>query len=242
MNLRINGALTIVLALLTLSFTLQAAEAPKKKSPIEGTWLWSFTNADGGQVSPRVRFSMKNNELIGTSRFRAGAETPVTNLTFQGDQITFDVVRFHNDAEVVTHYAGRLNGDTIQGKLSSKAGGETRTYDWVARRPVGVDGAWKVSIATGGEFPIESRLTLKQEGEKITGKLKGRGPESDIRKGRIREGNIYFEVERAGRDGEKSTNRYRGKLVSDELRGTVEMNRFGGTGRQTNDWDAVRAD
>ncbi|HTD66888.1 MAG TPA: hypothetical protein VK846_10210 [Candidatus Limnocylindria bacterium] len=242
MKFRLTHAIVPCLFAVVFTMNLTAAEPAKKKSPIEGFWMWSFTNVDGSYVTPRVRFRTKDDELIGATRFRSGSETPVTNLTFQGSQVSFDVVRAHNGEEVLTHYAGKLSGDTIKGKVTAKANGEERSYDWIARRPIGVEGTWRVSVDFGGDYPIESRLTLKQDGEKISGKYKGRGAEVNIHKGRFRDGKIYFEVERAGREDGKSTNRYHGKLVSDELIGTVEMNRFRGEGRQTIDWDAVRAD
>jgi hypothetical protein len=136
-----------------------------------------------------------------------------------------------------------LSGDTIKGKVTSKSNGEERSYEWIAARASGLDGAWTLSVDWGRDRPFESRLTLKQEGEKVSGKLKGFRGESDIHHGRLKDGRISFDVERPGwGGGEKSTNHYHGKFSGDRMVGTVEMNRFGGEGRQTNDWEAVRAD
>ncbi len=198
---------------------------------------------DGGKVTPRLKFRTREGALTGTSRFRSGSETPLTNLTVQGDQVSFDVVREREDEEVVTHYRGRLNGDTIKGKINSKSNGEDQSYDWVAKRVSALDGRWTLALDFGGERPFESKLTLKQEGEKLSGKLAGRRGESDIHKGRFKDGRISFEVERPGREGgEKSTNKYYGKMAGDKMEGKVEMNRFGTSERETNYWDAVRAD
>jgi hypothetical protein len=214
----------------------------KARSPFEGTWLWSFTNADGGVVTPRIRFKTKDGELTAISRFRAGSETPVTNLTFQGSQVSFDVVRERDGEEIITHYSGRLSGDTIKGKITARPDGEEQSHAWIAKRPTGVDGPWRLYVDYGGEWPMESRVTFKQEGEKLTGKIRLFRGETDIHRGRLKGGNISFEVERTGRDGEKSTNRYHGKFSGDKLAGKVEMNNFRSGRRETNDWDAVRAD
>jgi len=226
-----------------LVLTLTAADDVRRRSPLEGTWQWDFTMPDGGKVSPRVKFKTKDDELTGVSRFRPGSEAPLTNIALKGDRVSFDVVREYEGEKVVTHYSGRLNGDTIKGKITAKSNGEEQSYDWVAARANGVDGAWTVTVDFGTDRPFESRLTLKQEGEKLSGKLRGFRSDSDIHHGRLKDGKISFEVERPGfGGGEKSTNRYHGKVSGDTMTGKVEMNRFGGEGRQTNDWDAVRAD
>ena len=216
-----------------------AAEEPAKKSPLEGTWLWNFTMPDGGHVTPRVKFRTKDGELVGTSRFRQGSEVPVTNIVFKDGQVSFDVARDYLGEPVMTHYKGKLSGTSIKGKITSVANGEEQTYDWDARRVSGVEGVWKWTV-TFGEWTFDSRVTLKADGEKLTGKLAGsRGGDIDIHKGRFKDNRVYFEVERRSRDGEKSTNVFRGKLDGDKITGT-----YTSTFRElrTNEWDAVRAD
>jgi len=243
MKFQLTHALSLCLFATVVALNVTAAEETKRRSPIEGIWKWDFTMPDGGKVAPRVTFKTKAGELTGISRFRAGSETPIKNIVLKGNQVSFDVVRERDDEEVVTHYSGKVNGDTIKGKVISKSNGEEQSYDWVATRANGLDGVWTLSAYLGWDRPIESRLVLKQEGEKVTGKLRSRWGDSDIHRGRFKDGKIYFEVERPGRDGgEKSTNRYHGKFSDDKLEGTVEMNRFREAGRQTNDWDAVRVD
>jgi len=214
------------------------AEDPAGRSPLDGTWLWNFTMPDGGRVTPRVKFRTKDGELTGTSRFRPGAEAPLTNIVFKNGRVSFDVVRDYLGEPVATHYDGTLNGATIKGKITSSANGEKQTYDWDAKRVSTVEGVWKWSI-TFGERTFDSRVTLKLEGEKLTGKLAGGRSESDIHRGRFRDNRVRFEVERRGSDGERTTNVYRGKLDGDKITGTYTSH-FGGY--RTNDWNAVRAD
>lgn len=237
MNLsRINAVWTLAAA---LTLNVNAADEPAKRSPLEGSWLWSFTNSDGGHLTPRLRFKTKDGELTGTSRFRAGSETPLTNLVFKDGQVSFDVVRDYLGEPVVTHYRGKLSGTAIKGKITSTANGEQQIYDWDAKRVSGIEGAWKWTVSFG-EWTFDSRVTLKADREKLTGKLAGgRGGDLDIHKGRFRDNRVYFEVERRNRDGEKSTNVYRGRLDGDRIIGT-----YTSTFREyrTNEWDAVRAD
>lgn len=217
-----------------------AAQESAKKSPLEGIWLWNFTMPDGSHVTPRLKFRTKNGVLVGTSHFRQGSEAPVTNIVFKDGQVTFDVVRDYLGEPVVTHYKGKLSGTSIKGKITSVAGGEEQTYDWEAKRVNGIEGVWKWT-ATFGERTIDSRVTLKADGEKLTGKLAmaGRGGDIDIHKGRFRENRVYFEVERRNREGEKSINVFKGRLEGDTIKGT-----YTSTFRElrTNEWNAARAD
>jgi len=237
--------LTALACIVTVGlFIAHAADAPKARSPVEGIWQWDFTMPDGGKVTPRVEFRTKENVLTGTSRFRFGSRMPLTNINLRGDQLSFDVVRERDDEEeVVTQYRGRMSGDSIKGKITSKANGEERSYDWVAKRVSPLEGVWSVSTDVGRERPIEAKLTLEQEGEKLSGSLTTGWGKVDIHRGKFKDGRISFETERRRRDGgEKSTNRYHGKVIGDKMEGKVEMNSFGSSERETNFWDAVRAD
>ncbi len=211
------------------------------RSPLNGMWQWKFTMPDGSEVSPRLRFKTKDGELVGTTRFRAGSEAPLANIKLKGSEVSFDVVREYEDEKVLTHYSGKLSGDTIKGKVTSKSHGEELTYDWDAKRLIGIDGTWRMYVDTGGEWPQESKFTLKQEGEKVTGKVSQFRRDVDIHRGKFKDGKLYFEVEISGRGGDKTTNRYYGRLTNDAMIGRVDMARFRG-GRETNEWSALRAD
>ena len=222
----------------SVSFGQESDNAAK----LEGIWKWTFTMPDGSQVMPRLELKlMEDGELAGSTRIRAGTETPITNLTVHGNEVSFQVTRERDGREVVTRYAGILNSNTIHGKMVSNWNGEDQTYDWDARRLAGVGGVWKWSVAFGGGgFRAESALTLKQEGERLTGKLTTtRAGESEIKKGRFKNGHISFETERE-RDGETFTNRYSGKLSGDKILGHMELNFFGQP--RTNKWEATRVD
>ena len=227
-----------VCALLALVSVAPSADAPKKVR-FDGVWRSEFTMPDGSQVNPSLKLRTKDGQLTGTSRFRSGTETPITNIVVDGANISFDVVRSYLGDPVVTHYTGQLQGDVLKGKIVSESNGEKQTYDWKAERASGIDGVWKWSIEFG-ERTFESRVTLKLEGDKVRGKITtGRG-ESDIHRGRFRDNRVTFEVERRGRDGgERTTNYYRGRFDGDTIVGTYTST-FGGL--RTNEWNATRAD
>ena len=75
----------LALALITALHRPAVAQEPTNAPSLEGTWKWTFTMPDGGLVTPRLKLKRDGDQLTGTSRFRAGTETPVTNLTVNGD-------------------------------------------------------------------------------------------------------------------------------------------------------------
>lgn len=215
-----------------------AADSPSATSP-EGIWKWSFAMPDGSQVTPKLKLKREEDTLTGTSSFRPGSETPITNLVVSGDELSFQVVRERDGRQIVTQYRGIVSGDSIHGKMVSNWSGEEQSFDWKARRVVGVEGTWKWSGSFGG-FRSQSTLKLKQDGQKISGKYTGgRGGDVDIKNGKFKDGDVSFEVERE-RDGEKTVSRYYGKLYGDKILGKMELNFFGQP--RTNDWEAARVE
>ena len=149
------------------------------------------------------------------------------------------MIRERDGQRAITHYAGTLSGDRIKGKIASNWAGEERTYDWEAKRATSAEGTWRWS-SSFGEFRFDSTATLKEEGEKITGKIPSRrGGDQEIKNGKLKDGKISFETERE-RDGQKFVTKYSGKLSGDKITGTIRST-FGGSPR-TNQWDAVRID
>jgi len=194
---------------------------------------------DGSQVTPKLELKEEDGQLTGTTRLRHGTEAPVTNLTVNGSEVSFQVVRERDGQETVTQYRGVLSTNTIKGKIVSNWGGAEESYDWEARRSIGASGTWRW-ISTFGTFRNQSTLTLKQEGEKLTGKLNsGRSGDLEIKKGKIKGSELSFQVERE-RDGETFVSHYHGKLSGDKILGKMELNFFGEP--RTNRWEAVRVD
>jgi len=80
-----------------------------------------------------------------------------------------------------------------------------------------IDGKWTVTTE-GRQGPQTQTLTLKADGNKLTGSLDGgRGP-ADITDGKIDGMNVSFKMVRAGRDGANQTTTYTGMLMGDDLK------------------------
>src|SRR2546423_4778520 len=228
------------MVVIALACGVFSAEETAQDPSLEGIWKWTFTMPDGSQVTPRLELKQEAGQWTGSTRFRPGADASITNLTVNGNEFAFEVARERDGRVVLTRYTGMWSSNTIKGKILSNWSGDEQSYDWEAHRSTGASGAWKWSSTFGGGSRIETRLTLKQEAEKLTGKItSARGGESDIKKGKIKNGDLSFEVERE-RDGETLVSRYHGKLSGNKIQGKMELNFFGEP--RTNNWEAVRAD
>jgi hypothetical protein len=218
-----------------------ATVAHATTNTFDGSWQWHFSMPDGTEVHPKLKLKQDGTTLSGTSILRGGTETQITNGVVNGDDVRFEVVRERNGARAVTRYSGKRDGDIIRGKVESNWTGEFTSYAWEARRAAGIDGTWKWT-SYFGDRPIDSSVTLKLEGDKLTGSMPGfrRGRPTPIKNATFKDGELYFEIER-GRDEFKSFSKYEGKLEGDTIKGTIETTINNGEPREV-DWDANRAD
>lgn len=105
------------------------------------------------------------------------------------------------------------------------------------------DGKWSWTMpARNGGQERTLTLTLKTEGEKLTGKLSSPGRqgnmmETEITEGKIKGDEVSFTVVREF-NGNKMTSKYNGKVTADSIKGKVETDRQGQA--QTRDWEAKR--
>ena len=100
---------------------------------------------------------------------------------------------------------------------------------------------WTMPGRNGGPDRTNT-LTLKVDGDKLTGSVKapGRGGQVNtlaIEDGKVTGDNVSFTVNREF-NGNKITSKYSGKLSSDSIKGKIETERDGET--QTRDWEAKR--
>ena len=99
-------------------------------------------------------------------------------------------------------------------------------------------GTWKWTTEFNN-MKRESSVTLKLDGDKLTGTMPGRnGQETAIENGSYKDGEVKFEVTRE-RNGNKRTMKYSGKVEGKKLTGKIEMP---GRDNQTRsvDWTATK--
>jgi hypothetical protein len=96
-------------------------------------------------------------------------------------------------------------------------------------------GTWKWSV-TMGDNTREVSLTLKMDGDKLTGSMPGRNnAETKIDDGAtFKDGEITFSVTR-DRNGTKTTTKYTGKLSGDTIKGKITRE-----GQEDRNWEAKR--
>ena len=102
---------------------------------------------------------------------------------------------------------------------------------------------WSTPGRDGGE-PRKSTLTLKVEGEKVTGKLSAPGRQGavtdvEIKEGKLKGDEISFTTS-VERGGTTFTTKYTGKISGDTIKGTVERPGRGGGDPTKNPWEAKR--
>jgi hypothetical protein len=243
--MKYRQTLFLLSSALLIAQTVLAADEPKPdnagtptKAAIDGTWKWIFAMPDGTKVEPKLKLKMEEGKLTGTSTFRPGNETPISEGQFKNGAVSFQVVRQRDGQTVIAKYRGQLHGDTIKGTIESDWTGETQTYVWEAKRPpptaTGI-WMWKVRYGTA-EF--EMKLKLTQDGEKLTGKIAAVGRrEHDIAEGNVKHGEVFILDERE-RDGRKYSTRYHAKLDGDTLKGKVEIDWDGD--KRLRNWQATR--
>ncbi|HUR47166.1 MAG TPA: hypothetical protein VMZ27_14900 [Candidatus Saccharimonadales bacterium] len=135
---------TSLIALATCAFlalTATHSQAADKKANPTGTWTWSVPGRNGGD--PRtVTLKLKTEgekvtgKVSGMGRpgGQAPADTEITDGKLAGDELTFTVTREFNNNKFVQKYKGKVEGDTIKGKIEFERNGETQSRDWEAKR------------------------------------------------------------------------------------------------------------
>src|SRR5438309_1927796 len=90
-----------------IALAVPAQERARPADSIEGIWRWKFPMPDGSVANPTLRLSLEDGRLTGTSSFRAGSETPITNIVFNNRTIRFQVVRERDGKPIITTYIGQ---------------------------------------------------------------------------------------------------------------------------------------
>ena len=95
----------------------------------EGTWKWSFER-NGEKIETTLKLKAEGDKLTGTITGRDGKESAIEEGSFKDGEVKFQVTREREGNKIVVKYAGKISGDTIEGK--SEAG--ERSRDWKAER------------------------------------------------------------------------------------------------------------
>lgn len=102
-----------------------------------------------------------------------------------------------------------------------------------------IAGTWTWTVKSKKGKETENTLTLKADGEKLTGELSRGKKAREITGGTIKGDQISFEV-KSDRNGQEVVTKFEGKVEGDKITGTVSGGRPGGGGK-TRDWEATRS-
>ena len=130
-NIRGFGSFVALFALVAFAAPSLAADAK-----VDGTWKWSFTTQNGETRESTMKLKQDGEKVTGTVTGRQGAETEIKDGKVDKDgNVSFNVVREFNGNSRTQKYAGKVDGDTIKGKIEMQGrDGETRSRDWEAKR------------------------------------------------------------------------------------------------------------
>ena len=109
-----------------------------------------------------------------------------------------------------------------------------------------VTGKWTYEApGRGGGQGMSQTITLKADGDKLTGSVPGFGrggqaPPTEITNGKVTGDKVYFEVKRAGRDGAETVTKYEGTVSGDEMKLKITRPGFNGGDPMTSEVTAKR--
>ena len=104
-----------------------------------GTYKWSQPGRNGGPArESTLTLAVKDGKLTGklSAPGRDGVvETEISNAAVKDDTVSFEVARDMGGNKVVAKYSGKLEGDTITGKVEAPGrDGAVQSRDWVAKK------------------------------------------------------------------------------------------------------------
>ena len=128
--LTLRSAVRAFVCLVVMSVGLSAFAADAT-----GTWKWTTQGRQGGQ-GREVSLKLKQDGDKLTGELGGGQnQTEIKDGKIDKDgNLSFAVTRKRGDNEFTTKYSGKLDGDTIKGKMENERNGQTQSRDWEAKR------------------------------------------------------------------------------------------------------------
>jgi hypothetical protein len=97
-----------------------------------GTWKWSI-DRNGTTINSVMKLTQDGEKISGTVTTN-DREGRIAEGKFKDGELSFQVERERDGNKFVVKYKGKLDGDSILGKLSLTIEGEERTFDWNPKR------------------------------------------------------------------------------------------------------------
>ena len=224
--------------LLTLTFLLGSIIAVAQTAPadISGTYE-GMVKRPGATAEEKVSLELKSEGGKITGRATHGTMTAeVTDGKFENGTLTLS---FGNDAKFVAKVDGdKLVGEAVHGtekvqmelKKVTPAAATAGTNGSVApAAPVNLNGQWDaVADANGQPFPF--LLTLKIDGESVSGNSSSQLGEAQVKNGTWKDGRLVFQL-----DGSNGTISMSATVIDGKLSGEFDY-----SGQLQGKWVAVK--
>ena len=136
MNRLASFLAVMALAAFVMPAFVRADDADKdSKAKVDGTWKWSFTTQNGDKREGSAKLKQEGDKVTGTIAGRQGNDTEIKDGKIDKDgTLSFTVTREFNGNSMTQKYTGKVEGDTIKGKMETTRDGQTRERDWEAKR------------------------------------------------------------------------------------------------------------
>jgi hypothetical protein len=226
----------------TTSTTSTTTTAASSAVDVLGTWDATVTTSQGQAIPSQVKLRKDGDKVVGTIASQMG-ETPIEAVV-KGRTLTISFNFQGQNGPMAIELAGTVNdaGDAIKGTMAvgGQQGGEfvaTRAKDASAKEPAkapsaaaktDLTGAWSLSLMLETITATPS-LTLKQEGEKLTGEYVSQNYGKFPVTGTVKGNDVAFSVP-MNIEGNAITAAYTGTIQPDgSLKGSVDLGQMGGT-------------
>ena len=110
-----------------------AAADDAKKGDVTGTWTWSVNTQNGQTFEQKAKLKQDGDKVTGVIIGRNNNETEIKDGKLKDGELTFSVTRERQGQSMTTKYTGKVDGDTIKGKMQ-REGGQGEGRDWEAKR------------------------------------------------------------------------------------------------------------
>lgn len=130
----------IVLLSLCASPPVRAADKP---ADFSGSWKWTAQTRNT-PTDFTMKLMQEGDKVTGTVTGMNNQKSEIKEGKVANGELSFKVVRDRNGTSVATTYTGKLEGDSIKGKIETTGGATTRpARDWTATRVKADAGAEK---------------------------------------------------------------------------------------------------
>ena len=204
-----------------------------------GTWNASF-NTQNGAIPATLTLRKSGDKIVGTIASQEGSSDLEAEV--KGKALTVWFNYNANGQAIPIEMTGTIDGDTAKGTMT--AGGNA-AGDWTATRSKDTNAAKDTKASLTGEWTMTlaldtvnatPALTLKQDGEKLTGTYTSHQYGKFPLTGTVKGSDVAFSVT-LNIEGNSITGTYTGKVQADgTLSGSVDLG-----GMMSGTWTATRA-